>query len=155
MAVLPRQPNWWFEDIIVGRTYDFGAGEIKAEDISLFHERFAPHLPDKPYEKGLEHKGPRAAESHVYAVWRKMLFDETRTWPVVKRLAQDNLRYYRACYAGDQLHVRLTFLSAEDRCDEEGVLVAQHEILDNDDLLVMSVITRTLLAKCPGKIRDN
>lgn len=149
MAILPRTPNWWFEDIIVGRTYDFGAAEITEDEIHLMHEHFAPDMPNKPSEKGREHRGSRAAESHVYAVWRKMLYDETRTWPMVKRLAQDNLRFYRTCYAGDKLHVRLTFISVEDRNDEEGVLVANHEILDDDELLVMSVITRSLLAKRP------
>lgn len=149
MAILPKQPNWWFDDIIKGRSYDFGIAEVSAEDIALFHERFAPHLPLKANDKGLEHRGPRAAESHIYALWRRMLFDETRTWPILRRLAQDNLRYYRACYAGDKLHVRLTFNSIENRNDEEGVLVANHEILDNEELLVMSVVTRTLMAKRP------
>ena len=45
--------------------------------------------------------------------------------------------------------VRLTFLATEDRNDREGVLIAQHEVLDRSGLLVMSVITRTLLAKRP------
>ncbi|WP_240008174.1 MaoC family dehydratase [Pseudaquidulcibacter saccharophilus] len=149
MAILPRTPDWYFEDIIVGRSYDFGAEEITADDIALIHEKFAPDLPNKASEKGLEHRGPRAAESHVYAVWRKMLFDETRSWPIVKRLAQDNLRFYRSCYAGDKLHVRLTFLSLEDRTGDEGVLVASNEVLDEDELLVMSVLTRSLIAKRP------
>lgn len=151
MAIIPSGANWWFDDIIKGRTYDFGAAEVTAEDIALFHEKFAPHLPLKANEAGLEHKGPRAAESHIYALWRRMLFDETRTWPIIRRLSQDNLHYYRACYAGDRLHVRLTFNSIENRNDEEGVLIASHEILDADDLLVMSVFTKTLMAKRPKK----
>lgn len=149
MTILPRQPNWWFEDIIIGRTYDFGAAMLEAKDIAIFHELFAPNLPAKPLEAGFEHKGPRAAESHIYAIWRKMLFDETRTWPILRRLTQENLRFYRACYAGDKLFVRLNFLSVEDRGEDGGILTASHEILDNDELLVMSVLTRTLMAKMP------
>lgn len=149
MSILPRQPGWWFEDIIVGRTYDFGAAQVTGEDIALFHERFAPNLPLKTAEAGREDAGPRAAESHVYALWRRMLWDETREWPVLQRLGQDALRYYKAVYAGEELSVRLTFLAVEDRSDVAGVLMANHEVLDREGLLVMSVMTRTLMAKRP------
>ncbi|KAF0115449.1 MAG: hypothetical protein FD163_1561 [Hyphomonadaceae bacterium] len=146
--MLPKQPNWWFDDIIIGRSYEFGIGEITADDIAMFHEKFAPNLPLKQSEIGLEHRGPRAAESHIYAIWRKMLFDETRTWPIIKRMTQDNLRFYKACYAGDKLSVMLNFLTVEDR-GQDGVLTANHEIIDQDGLLVMGVLTRTSMAKRP------
>jgi len=149
MTILPKQPNWWFEDIIIGRTYDFGAALVSEEDIKIFHDLFAPNLPLKPSDDGLEHRGPRAAESHIYALWRQMLFDETRTWPIQRRLTQENLRFYRSCYAGDELFVRLTFMSVEERGEDGGILTAGHEILDKDELLVMSVLTRTLMRKRP------
>jgi acyl dehydratase len=149
VSILPRQPGWWFEDIIIGRTYDFGAAKVTAEDIALFHERFAPNLPLKTREAGKEGAGPRAAESHIYALWRRMLWEETRGWPVVQRLGQDALRYYKASYAGEELTVRLSFLATEDRNEAEGVLTASHEVLDQDGLLVMSVMTRTVMAKRP------
>jgi acyl dehydratase len=149
VSILPRQPGWWFEDIIVGRTYDFGAAKVTAEDITLFHERFAPNLPLKPREVDADgdDKGPRTAEAHVYALWRRMLWEETRDWPVLQRLGQDALRFYRTVYAGEELTVRLSFLAVEDRSDHEGVLIASHEVLDREGLLVMSVMTRTLMAK--------
>ena len=149
MTILPKQPNWWFDDIIVGRTFEFGAGEITAEDVQLFHDRFAPNLPLKPLDKGIEHLGPRAADSHIYAVFRKMLFDETRSWPILARMSQDNLRFYKACHAGDKLSVMMTFMAVEDRSPSEGVLTANHEVINQEGLLVMSVLTRTLMAKRP------
>jgi acyl dehydratase len=149
VSILPRQPGWWFEDIIIGRTYDFGTAKVTADDIALFHERFAPNLPLKTHEQGREGAGPRAAESHIYALWRRMLWEETRGWPVVQRLGQDALRYYKASYAGEELTVRLSFLAVEDRNETEGVLTASHEVLDQDGLLVMSVMTRTVMAKRP------
>ncbi len=150
MSILPRQPGWWFEDIIIGRTYDFGAAQVTADDITLFHERFAPNLPLKTREAGKEGAGPRAAESHIYALWRRMLWEETRDWPVIQRLGQDALRYYKASYAGEELTVRLSFLATENRNETEGVLTASHEVLDQDGLLVMSVMTRTVMAKRPN-----
>ncbi|MCA3698099.1 MAG: hypothetical protein INF09_15635, partial [Aquidulcibacter sp.] len=51
----------------------------------------------------------------------------------------------------EELSVRLTFLATEDRNDREGVLTASHEVQDQDGLLVMSVMTRTLMAKRPPK----
>lgn len=154
VSILPRQPGWWFEDIIVGRTYDFGAAKVTADDIALFHERFAPNLPLKPREPGREGAGPRAAESHIYALWRRMLWEETREWPVLQRLGQDALRYYKAVYAGEELTVRLTFMAVEDRSDHDGILTASHDILDQDGLLVMSVMTRTRMAKRPRHDAD-
>lgn len=142
-------PGWWFDDIVIGRTYEFGAAQVTAEDIALFHERFAPNLPLKAPRPGEEALGPQAAESHVYALWRRMLWEETRDWPVLQRIGQDALRYFKAVRAGEELTVRLTFLATEERNDREGVLIAQHEVLDREGLLVMSVITRTLLAKRP------
>ena len=59
------------------------------------------------------------------------------------------MRYYKASYAGEELTVRLSFLATEDRNDTEGVLTASHEVLDQDGLLVMSVMTRTVMAKRP------
>jgi acyl dehydratase len=157
MSALPHIPGWWFEDIIIGRTYEFGAALVTADDIALFHERFAPHLPMKPAEPGLENRGPRAAESHVYALWRRMLFDETRQWPIIQRLGQDALRYYKAAYAGDALSVKLTFLSTEDLGSDRGILLANHDVIDAEGLIVMSVMTRTMMAKRPKDvaIRDD
>jgi acyl dehydratase len=149
MAVAGAGPGWWFEDIVIGRSYEFGCARVTSEDIALFHERFAPNLPLKAPRPGDEDLGPRAAESHVYALWRRMLWEETREWPVLQRIGQDALRYYKAVHAGEELTVRLTFLSVEDRGPREGVLMANHEVLDREGLLVMSVMTRTLLAKRP------
>lgn len=149
MTILPRNPNWFFDDIIIGRTYEFGACSISKDDIEIFHNLFAPNMEEKPAEAGFEHRGSRVAESHIYALWRQMLYDETRSWPILRRLGQDNLRFYRTCYAGDELHVRMCFLATEDRDDSCGVMVASHEVLDADELLVMSVLTRTLVAKRP------
>lgn len=147
--MLPQQPGWWFEDIVIGRSYEFGAARLTLEDVELFRDRFAPNLPLKANEEAAAGKGPRAAESHVYALWRRMLWEETRDWPVLQRLGQDALRYYRAVYPGETLTVRLTFLATEDRGPREGVLVANHDVLDEDGLLVMSVMTRTLMARRP------
>lgn len=150
MTILPKSPNWFFEDIIIGRTYEFGACAISLDDIEVFHRLFAVNMPHKPSETGMEHRGARVAESHIYALWRQMLYDETRSWPILRRLGQDNLRFYRTCYAGDELHVRMCFLATEDRDEKSGVMVASHEVLDKEDLLVMSVLTRTLVAKRPN-----
>ena len=144
MSLFPHA-HWFFEDVILGRTYEFGAARVDAEDIAWFHDRFAPNMPLKE----LGDKGPRAAESHVYALWRKMLYDETRTWPIVQRQAQDALRYYKPVFAGDVLNVKLTFVATEDHAPDKGVLISSQEVLDQDGLIVMSLLTRMILAKRP------
>lgn len=155
MTLFPRAPHWWFEDIVVGRTWEFGAARVSAEDVALFHERFAPTMTDKAPEAGREARGPRAAESHVYALWRMMVYDETRSWPILQRQAQDALRFYKAVYAGDVLSVRMAFAATEDRGPQGGILISEHEVMDQDGLLVMSVIMRSLLAKKPADLPED
>jgi acyl dehydratase len=141
MTLFPRAPHWWFEDIVVGRTWEFGAAKVTAEDVALFHERFAPTMQDKAPEAGREANGPRAAESHVYAI--------------LQRQAQDALRFYKAVYAGDVLSVRMAFAATEDRGPQGGILISEHEVMDQDGLLVMSVIMRSLLAKKPADLPED
>lgn len=91
--------------------------------------------------------GPPAAQAHIYALWSRMLWDETKDWPVRARLGQDALRWYKTAHAGDVLSVRLTFLSKQTIADDRGILIAQHDMLNQNGELVMSLMTRTLMAR--------
>lgn len=141
----PPGQSWSFDDIPVGYVRLFGAAEVTGDDIALFSERFAPYLPLNP-EKPADAFAP-AAQAHVYALWSRMLWEETKDWPVLARLGQDALRWYKTAQAGDVLSVRLTFMSKQPIGDDRGILITQHDVTNQAGELVMSLMTRTVMAR--------
>jgi hypothetical protein len=144
-----RGETWYFDDIPLGYVHVFGAATLTAEDIALFHQRFSPPLPlgsdDAP-----DNLKP-AAQAHVYALWSRMLWEETKDWPVIARLGQDVLRWYKAARAGDVLKVRLEFVSKQAVAEDRGIVVTQHEILNQHGELVMALMTRAVVAREPRR----
>jgi hypothetical protein len=141
----PRGQSWLFDDIPLGYVHVFGAAHVTGEDIRLFHDRFAPHLPLGTATPDAE--APPAAQAHVFALWSRMLWEETKDWPVLARLGQDALRWYKTAHAGDVLSVRLTFVSKQMVSEDRGLLLASHEVLDQSGEMVMALITRTVMAR--------
>ncbi|MDX2233857.1 MAG: hypothetical protein NW200_05110 [Hyphomonadaceae bacterium] len=142
----PPGQSWYFDDIPIGYVHVFGAAPLAADDVALFAQRFAPHLPLNP-EAAAAHASPPAAQAHVYALWSRMLWEETKSWPVLSRLGQDALRWYKTAHAGDVLSVRLTFMSKQVIGDDRGILIAQHDVLNQAGELVMSLMTRTVVRR--------
>lgn len=139
--------SWYFDDIPLGYTHAFGHAAVTEDDIAIFKERFAPHLPlaseSEAQTKAL------ASQAHIYGLWSRMLWDETKDWPVLARLGQDALRWYRTAAAGDTLSLRVTFVSKQPVSDTRGILIASHEVLNQDGELVMALMTRTVMARHP------
>ncbi|MFZ4120812.1 MAG: MaoC family dehydratase [Caulobacterales bacterium] len=140
--------SWYFDDIPLGYTHVFGAAPVTADDIAVFKDRFAPHLP-LGSETHAE-TAPLASQAHIYALWSRMLWDETQSWPVLARLGQDALRWYRTAKAGDTLSMRVTFVSKQPVSESRGILIASHELLNQEGELVMALMTRTVMARHPG-----
>ena len=141
-----RGQSWYFDDIPIGYIHVFGAAPVTAEDIALFHTRFSPYLPLSAERK---ETGAPAAQAHVYALWSRMLWEETKEWPVLARLGQDALRWYKAAVAGDVLSVRLEFASKQVVGADRGILISNHEVLNQNGELVMALMTRTVMARAP------
>lgn len=140
--------SWHFDDIPIGYTHVFGAAPVTGDDLALFQSRFAPYLPLKAGDGG-DGQQP-AAQAHVYALWSRMLWEETRDWPVLARLGQDALRWYKTAQAGDVLSVRLTFVGKQPMSDDRGILIASHDVLNQHGELVMGLMTRTVMARKTG-----
>lgn len=139
-----RGQSWYFDDIPLGYVHVFGAAPVGAEDIALFHDRFSPHL---PLNTESTETGKPAAQAHIYALWSRMLWEETKDWPVIARLGQDALRWYKTAQAGDVLNVRLEFLSKQSVAADRGILITQHEVMNQRGELVMALMTRTVVAR--------
>lgn len=138
---------WYFEDIAVGEVHQFGHHKVAADEIADFHHRFAPHLPLKAIQAPDGQRGAPAAQAHVYAIWSRLLYEECQDWPILARLGQDALRWYKTVHTGDDLSVRLTFMAKEPTHANRGILVTQHDVVNQTGELVMALLTRTVIAR--------
>lgn len=145
----PSPRGWHFDEIPQGLVHHYGSARLDAGDVALFHAHFAPNMPLHVEQAPDLERGPPAAQAHIYALWTRMLWNETQNWPVLRRLGQDALRYFRTAHAGDILSVQMSFVGKDDLAHDRGLLIASHEIIDQHGALVMSVMTRTILAKSP------
>lgn len=140
-----RGQSWYFDDIPVGYVHQFGEAAVDAEDLALFQQRFAPYLPLN--SEGGATASPPAAQAHVFALWSRMLWEETKDWPVLARLGQDAIRWYKTAHAGDVLSMKITFMSKQPINDSRGILITQHDVLNQAGELVMTLMTRTVMAR--------
>ena len=130
-----------FDDISVGSTVSMGIQRVDAAQIALFSAAFAPTW--DPNEG--------APDSMVYALWARMEEDMIAKWPTFqKRLGQDALRWFRTPPAGEILRGRMTVLAKEPVGEKKGIIIAQHDVLDEDGRLVFSLLTRMTVARSEG-----
>ena len=83
----------------------------------------------------------------VYALWSKLDADSASHWPQTKRLGVDALRFMRNPPAGELLRGRMTILALDPVGDDKGVVIAQHDLLDEAGRLVFSCLTRSVFRR--------
>ena len=141
MSTLPGAPAEpllvHFEDWEVGQVSALGACAVDPDALAVFAERFAP---GHAVEDG-------APEAMVYALWSRMAAERARGWARAKVLAVDAVRYSRNPPAGELLRGRMTVMGKDPVGDEKGIVIAQHDLLDEAGRLVFSCLTRTLFAR--------
>ena len=125
-----------FEDIEIGQVVSLGVTVLDADAIAGFVKAFAPRWD--------ESRG--APDSMVYAVWSRL--DETASaeWPQTKRLGVDALRWMRNPPPGEMLRGRMTVMAKDPVGENKGIVIAQHDLLDEAGRLVFSCLTRSLFA---------
>lgn len=126
-----------FEDISVGQVIALGACAVDPEALAVFIERFAPGW----------HGGAGAPDAMIYALWRRLAEERGRTLAQTKVLAVDALRFARNPPAGELLRGRMTVMGKDPVGDDRGVVIAQHDLLDEDGRLVFSCLTRSLFQR--------
>lgn len=126
-----------FEDLGVGEVIPLGACAVDAEALDQFVARFAPGW-DAAYG---------APDPMIYALWSRLAVDKAAGWAQSKLLAVDGLRYMRNPPAGELLRGRLTIMGKDPVGDEKGIVIGQHDLLDEGGRLVFSCLTRALLAR--------
>jgi len=126
-----------FEDLGVGEVVSLGACMVDQAAMEVFIERFLPGW-DPAYG---------APDAMVYTLWSRLFADKASGWAQSKVLAVDGLRYQRNPPAGELMRGRMTVMGKDPVGDEKGILIAQHDMLDEAGRLIFSCLTRSLLAR--------
>ena len=125
-----------FDDIEIGQVVSLGAMVLDAEAIGSFTKAFAP---DWDPAEG-------APDALVYAAWSKLDRTAAADWPQTKRLGVDALRWMRNPPPGEMLRGRMTVMAKDPVGESKGIVIAQHDLLDEAGRLVFSCLTRSLFA---------
>lgn len=129
--------NIHFEDLSVGQVVPLGACAVDEEALEIFSARFAPGW-DISYG---------APDALVYTLWSRLSVDKVTNWAGFKYLAVDGLKYVRNPPAGELLRGRLTIMGKDPVGDDKGIVIAQHDLLDEAGRLVFSCLTRSLISR--------
>ena len=126
-----------FDDIQIGAVVSLGAAVLDAAAIEGFAAAFAPGW---DVSRG-------APDAMVYAVWSKLDQTASADWPQTKRLGVDALRWMRNPPPGELLRGRMTVMAKDPVGEAKGIVIAQHDLLDEAGRLVFSCLTRSLFSR--------
>ena len=126
-----------FEDLDNGQVFQLGAVAVDEATIVAFVERFAPGW-DIAYG---------APDAMIYALWSRLAAEKSAGWAQTKVLAVDGLRFMRNPPPGELLRGRMTVMGKDPVGDGKGIVIAQHDLLDEAGRLVFSCLTRSVFAR--------
>ena len=126
-----------FDEITVGQMVTLGVAAVDAAQLEAFCHAFAPSWD----------RDGGAPDALVFAIWAKLDGEAARGWPQTKRLGVDALRWMRNPPTGELLRGRMTVLAKDAVGDDKGVVIAQHDLLDEAGRLVFSCLTRSVFAR--------
>ena len=126
-----------FDDLEVGQVVPLGACAVEPAALEAFVERFAPGW---PAEQG-------APDALVYALWSRLNGERGQSMALTKTLAIDALRFLRNPPPGELLRGRMTVMGKDPVGDNRGMIIAQHDLLDEAGRLVFSCLTRVILMR--------
>ena len=126
----------YFEEIEIGRVVSLGAAGLSPKAVEAFSEAFAPG-----WDVSLG-----APDAMIYSIWAKLDLEASSSWPQTKRLGVDALRWARNPPSGELLRGRMTGMGKDPVGDDKGIVIAQHDLLDEAGRLVFSCLTRSVFA---------
>lgn len=126
-----------FDDIAIGQVVHLGEAPIEIPALEAFIAAFTPGwTPDRG-----------APDAMVYALWARLDAVAATDWPQTKRLGVDALRWVRNPPAGEVLRGRMTVMAKDPVGEGKGIVIAQHDLLDEAGRLVFSCLTRSVFAR--------
>lgn len=126
-----------FDDIEIGQVVTLGAMAVEPAALETFIAAFTPGW---AADRG-------APDAMVYAMWAKLDAVAHTDWPQTKRLGVDALRWMRNPPAGELLRGRMTVMAKDPVGEGKGIVICQHDLLDEAGRLVFSCLTRGVWAR--------
>ena len=131
-----------FEDIEVGQVVTLGVAAVDGRSLDSFCGALAPGWS----------KEDGAPDAFTYALWSRLDTDASSGWPQTKRLGVDALRWLRNPPEGELLRGRMTVLAKDPVGADKGIVIAQHDMLDEAGRLVFTCMTRSIFACRPDGV---
>ena len=126
-----------FDEIEIGQVVSLGVTVVDGEALNAFIASFARGW---SAEQG-------APDAMVYALWTRLDAEATAAWPQTKRVGVDALRWARNPPVGELLRGRMTVMGKDPVGEGKGIVIAQHDLLDEAGRLVFSCLTRSVYAR--------
>lgn len=126
-----------FDDIQIGQVVSLGTAMVDEKALEAFIAAFAP---DWNVDEG-------APDAFTFAIWTRLDAQAVKDWPQTKRLGVDALRWGRNPPAGELLRGRMTVMGKDPVGEDKGVVIAQHDLLDEAGRLVFSCLTRSVFRR--------
>ena len=126
-----------FDDIEIGQVVSLGTRAVEAKALEDFIAAFAPGWS----------AGDGAPDVMVFAIWSRLDAEAAAAWPQTKRLGVDALRWMRNPPVGELLRGRMTVMGKDPVGEGKGMIIAQHDLLDEAGRLVFSCLTRSIFAR--------
>jgi acyl dehydratase len=126
-----------FDEIHIGMVVSLGVAVVDAGALATFTAAFTPAW---SVERG-------APDAMVFAIWSRLEQEASAVWPQTKRLGVDALRWMRNPPVGELLRGRMTIMGKDAVGEGKGVVIAQHDLLDEAGRLVFSCLTRSVFAR--------
>lgn len=126
-----------FDDIQIGQVASLGAAAVDGAALDAFVAAFTPGW---TVDRG-------APDAMVYAIWAKLDAMSSGNFTQTKRLGVDALRWMRNPPAGELLRARMTVMAKDAVGDDKGIVIAQHDLLDEAGRLVFSCLTRSVFSR--------
>ena len=125
-----------FDDVEIGQVVSLGQAGVDPGALEAFVKAFTPGW---TLDRG-------APDAMVYALWARLDAVAATDWPQTKRLGVDALRWMRNPPAGELLRGRMTVMAKDPVGESKGLVIAQHDLLDEAGRLVFSCLTRSVFA---------
>jgi len=126
-----------FDDIEIGQVVSLGAMAVDPDALAAFIAAFTPGW---TADRG-------APDAMVYAMWARLDAIAHTDWPQTRRLGVDALRWMRSPPAGELLRGRMTIMAKDPVGEGKGIVICQHDLLDEAGRLVFSCLTRSVFAR--------
>ncbi|WP_293678717.1 acyl dehydratase [uncultured Phenylobacterium sp.] len=126
-----------FDDLQIGQVANLGAAAVEPDALEAFTTAFCPGWTT---DRG-------APDAMVFAIWSRLDALASDDWRQTKRLGVDALRWMRNPPAGELLRCRMTVMAKDPVGDDKGIVIAQHDLLDEGGRLVFSCLTRSVFAR--------